>query len=89
VRTSGPIFCSTSKNAVKAKFTGIAHPLIAPSRCPKPSPNHSACVSLVSAYTNNLRMALLLRGVISSSPAVLGLSGRGYGLSFAGFGGAA
>jgi hypothetical protein len=29
----------------------------------------------VSAYTNNLRTPLLLRGVISSSPAVLDPSG--------------
>jgi putative transposase len=40
-------------------------------------------------YTNNLRTSLLLRGVISSSPAPPPLSGRGYGLSFAGFGGTA
>jgi hypothetical protein len=32
----------------------------------------------VCTYTNNLRTALLLRGVISSSPAGLALSGRGY-----------
>jgi len=32
----------------------------------------------VSAYTDNLRTPLLLRGVISSSPAVLALSGWGY-----------
>jgi hypothetical protein len=32
----------------------------------------------MSAYTNNLRTPLVLRGVISLSLAVLALSGRGY-----------
>jgi hypothetical protein len=48
----------------------------APPRCPKPSPNHSACVSLVSAYTNNLRMALLLTGcdlIVAGGPGAIGL----------------
>src|SRR5215218_2848362 len=52
-----------------------------------PLPTALPVWSLVSAYTtNNLRTPLLLRGMITPSPAPPDLSGRDYGLSFAGFG---
>jgi hypothetical protein len=61
--------------------------------CPAPMPDALSPLpaalsvqTLVSAYTTD-RTSLLLRGVISSSPASPDLSGRGYELSFAGFGG--
>ncbi len=72
----------------RSPFAGSwIRPRNTPPRCAKPSPNLSACAVSVSAYTNNLRMPLLLGGVITPSPVPPGLSGRGYGLSFAGFGG--
>jgi hypothetical protein len=63
----------------RSPFAGSwIRPRNTPPRCAKPSPNRSACAVSVSAYTNNLRAPLLLRGVITPSPARPDLSERGY-----------